>query len=410
MVRINRAWLHPGWSWTVRYPRIVVFGYSAGSLLLGLGISALVSLAPGGLTSSQVRRLQWLMFVAFGLAVVVYAVSEIARQGRDRMRKQNGIAYIVRERARAWQRDESDEFTGGLERRFERVIEVPGPGQLGPGWDWPLDEDARHWDEKAEELARSFRTLYLASESPGTATAIFAYAWWSVAVALCARLTAADRSLELAVGQRPSNARSGKVDPDLWVHVPQSFTYPAPGPDVLASPGSGEFTYPARLTATGGRGETVHAGNDVSILLVRVGTREWGPVPAVGEDRREVRGPVRVLDRAGVGLSRTSEVQLHELRCLPPPGEKQIAWEAFPALAMACADWIVNKAAELAGHTLLLGAIMPPEIALGLGICAGQVKRVRWPAHLWPLMYQGQADPFVMPYLDLGTARLPGRG
>jgi hypothetical protein len=99
-------------------------------------------------------------------------------------------------------------------------------------------------------------------------------------------------------------------------------------------------------------------------------------------------------------------VLLHELRCLPPPGEQRFPWPDIPALAIAAADWIERKAAsaELAGHTLLLGAVMPQETGLGLGICAGQASRTHWPEHLWPLLYQ-RGEPYVVPRLDLGTAR-----
>jgi hypothetical protein len=67
------------------------------------------------------------------------------------MLKRNGIAYMVREPGRNWQDDSPDRFLGEVRRRFVRVIEVPGPGRLGSAWDWPLDEGARYWDQKADE-------------------------------------------------------------------------------------------------------------------------------------------------------------------------------------------------------------------------------------------------------------------
>jgi hypothetical protein len=134
------------------------------------------------------------------------------------------------------------------------------------------------------------------------------------------------------------------------------------------------------------------------------------PVPDVAKEPAEVREALRVHDYARTGLTGTSEIAVHELRCIPPAGETVFAWEDFPALAVTCTDWIERKAAELDGHVLLLGANMPNEVALGLGICAGQLKREHWPQHLWPLMYQAETNSFVIPRLDLGVASLPGRG
>jgi hypothetical protein len=72
----------------------------------------------------------------------------------------------------------------------------------------------------------------------------------------------------------------------------------------------------------------------------------------------------------------------------------------------ASADWIEHKSAELTGHTVLLGATMLPETALGLGITAGQVKRTQWPKCLWPLVFQQSSDSLAVPRLNLGTAAL----
>ncbi len=403
MFRTGRVRLHPGWAWTTRYPRVIPTGYGAGSLFAGAALGALGSLLAAPWTWS----LGGFTIGLAGASAIGFGGSEIARHGRDQMLERNGIAYIIRERARGWQRDEPAEFVDQARRRFVRVIEVPGPGQLGSSWDWPLDEDARQWDDRLGELARSFRTLYLATSTPGTPAALFIYAWWAVAVALGARLTAADRGLALAVGQRPSNARAGKIDPDLWVHPPQLFT-DASGAGALSYPGSEELTHRVELAIAGRRTGAVRPDVRVSVLLLRFGRQGWDPLSAVGEETGDASVPLRVHDRARLGLSGTSHVLLHELRCLPPPGEQTFAWEDFPALAITAADWIERKAAVLAGHTLLLGAVMPQETALGLGICAGQVKRTRWPEHLWPLLYQ-KAEPYVIPRLDLGTARLEGR-
>lgn len=362
-------------------------------LLAGAALGTVSTLPSGGSHAGQTWIVLW---VTIALTVILFTALAIVRKGRDGMLRQNGIAYFVRERARGWQDDQPGGFMDEARRRFVSVIEVAGPAQLGESWEWPIDDGARQWDGKLDELARSFRSLYLANKATAATSTVFIYSYWAVAVALGARLTAADRALELAVGQRPSDARAGKVSPDLWAHTPQSFTDPRLVPAVLDRPGSGEFTSSLRLTVTGRRGAKARQATEISLLLLRFGRQDWTP-------------PEHVINRADLGLTGTLDVQLHELRCVPPPGETRFAWEDYPALAIAAADWIERKAAELTGHTLLLGAIMPQEVGLGLGICVGQVKRTRWPRHLWPLIYQNKTDPYVVPHLDLGTARMPGR-
>ena len=101
--------------------------------------------------------------------------------------------------------------------------------------------------------------------------------------------------------------------------------------------------------------------------------------------------------------NRSSGVTVYELRCLPPPGG-QFPWQAIPSLVTTAADWIENKFEKLADHTVLLGAAMLPETALGLGITAGHARRTRWPQTMWPLVYRAATDSLVVPGLNLGTA------
>jgi hypothetical protein len=393
MPELTRVLPHPGWAWTVHRAGLLAACGSTAWLLAGAALGTVSTLPSGGSHAGQTWIVLW---VTIALTAILFIALAIARKGRDGMLQQNGIAYIVRERARGWQHDQPDGLMDEARRRFVNVIEVAGPAQLGEPWDWPLDDGARQWDAKLDELARSFRSLYLANKTAAATSTIFIYSYWAVAVAFGARLTAADRSLELAVGQRPSHARAGKVSPDLWAHLPQSFTDPRLVPAVLDRPGSGESTGSLKLTVTGRRSPRARQTGGTSLLLLRFGRQDWTP-------------PEHIIDRADLGLTGTLDVQLHELRCVPPPGETLFPWEDYPALAIAAADWIERKAAELTGHTLLLGAIMPQEVGLGLGICAGQARREHWPEHLWPLIYQNRTDPYVVPRLDLGTARLPGR-
>jgi hypothetical protein len=57
---------------------------------------------------------------------------------------QNGTAYVVQELASDWARQDEKIFLESAGRYFARVVKVPGPGQLGRPWDWPLDSGARY--------------------------------------------------------------------------------------------------------------------------------------------------------------------------------------------------------------------------------------------------------------------------
>ena len=142
------------------------------------------------------------------------------------------------------------------------------------------------------------------------------------------------------------------------------------------------------------------------MLLLRFGRQKWGPVPEVDSGSRPAHMPhLEITDAVGVTPNRSSHITIYELRCLPSPGG-QFPWHAIPSLAAAAADWIEQKSAKLAGHTVLLGATMLPETALGLGITAGRAQRARWPENIWPLVYRPATDSLVVPHLNLGTASI----
>jgi hypothetical protein len=136
---------------------------------------------------------------------------------------------------------------------------------------------------------------------------------------------------------------------------------------------------------------------------VRLGSQRWGPLPGAGTEAPSLH--LNIDDAAGVISHRSLRITIHELRCLPSPGGL-FPWSAIPSLVAASADWIERKSAELPGHTLLLGTIMPPETALGLGIIAGQTRSTGWPENLWPLIYRRDKDSLVIPDLNLGRAAL----
>ena len=383
------------------------------TLVLGAVLGALPALLAGSWSDPQTRLQTWVLS-GFGAASLVAAVTAIVLHRKRRwVLSQNGTAYVIRELSTGWDRQDETVFLESLGRYFARVIKIPGPGQLGRPWDWPLGPGAQYWNGKVDELARSFQALRSADD-PGTPNGILMWASWAVAVAFGLRVTAADRDLVLDVWQRPSHGRAGDVEAAIGTQRPHRFGYTEPTPLGGLLPGSAprEFTWHAKLTPTQqGADAGVPAGRRVSVLLLRLGCQKWGPLPEVGTETSEadaeprpVHAPhLHVVDAAGVTGSRSSGITIHELRCVPPYGGR-FPWDAIPSLVAASADWIERKSADLEGHTLLLGAAMLPEAALGLGITAGHAHRTRWPENIWPLVYQPGADSLVVPDLNLGTA------
>jgi hypothetical protein len=404
-------WLHPGWSWTVGRVWVITALSASVTLILGAVLGTLPALLAGSWRDPQTRDQTWVLigFTAASLAAAATAI--VLHRKRRWVLQQNGTAYVIQELAGDWDRQDEKAFLESAGRYFARVIKVPSPGQLGRTWDWSLDPGAQHWDGKADELARAFQALR-SVDDPGTPNGILMWASWAVAVAFGLRVSTADRDLVLNVWQRPSHGRAGDVEIVIGTQRPHRFGYAEPVPLTELLPGCAlqEFSWHARLTATRqSPGEPQATGRRrVSVLLLRVGYQEWGPLPAVDPDAGSE--PTRILqlkvsDAAGVTPNRSSRITIHELRCLPSPGD-QFPWPAIPSLVTAAADWVERKSAELAGHILLLGTIMSPEAALGLGITAGHPQRTQWPQDMWPLVYQAATHSLVVPYLNLGKTAL----
>jgi hypothetical protein len=406
--RRGPAWLHPGWSWTVRQAWVISALSASVTLFLGAVLGALPALLTGSWSDPQTRYQTWVLAGFAGVSLIAAAIAVALNRRRRWVLRQNGTAYVIRELAGDWDRQDEQLFLDSAGRYFARVIKVPGPGQLGRSWDWPLGDGAQHWDGKVGELARAFRALRSA-DSHETPDGILMWTSWAVAVAFGMRVTAAERDLVLDVWQRPSHGRAGDVEAVIGAQRPHRFGFAPPMPLARLLPESApqEFTWPARLTTTW-RAPDTHPkrGVRVSVLLVRLGYQRWGPLPDV-QAMPEPKDPVHleVDDGVGAAPNRSSRVTIHELRCLPPSSGR-FPWEAIPSLVAASADWIEHKSAELTGHTVLLGATMLPETALGLGITAGHVKRTQWPKCLWPLVFQQSSDSLAVPRLNLGTAAL----
>lgn len=412
--------LHRGWSWTVRHPRVLPAGYWVAGLLFGFALGNVPSLVTGDWKSGSTVVSLGLSVGATVIAVVVFALTEITRRGQRGMLESRGTAYIIQEFARFWDKDTAARFREGIRRQFARVVQVPGPAELDRAWDWSLDEDAVDWDAKADELVRAFRVLALdearASAEP-TPNSVFLWAYGAIATAFGMRVTAADRELVLDVWQRPSKARSGEVEPQIWAQRPYRFKQVLGG--LGTAPEFTERTWSATLedTRIAPQRGTVSRGavRPVAVLLLRFSAEEWGPLPPVTE---EPEGPLTLRLRTAVhlpvggpgpgrGPDGKPQVDIYELRCVPPLNtvdQPEFPWDQFPALAAKAAAWIEAKAKELGDHTLLLGTAMPQEVSLGLGIHAGQVsRRSAWPAELWPIVFNPGTRGLVAPNLQLGT-------
>jgi hypothetical protein len=406
------GWGHPGWALTVRLGRLIPAAYWVAGLLIAFALGNVPSLVTGDWKSGMTWVSLWLSAGATVIALAAFGFAESARRGRDRMIEMNGTAYIVQEQARFWSDDSAGRFRDGIRRQFARVIQVPGPVEASRGWDWPLDGDTRQWDAKADELVRAFRVLHIDEARDGTPrpAGVFLWAYWAVAMAFGMRVTAADRSLVLDVWQRPSRARAGEVDPEIWSQRPHRFT--SPGASGLTFT---EHTWAADLDVswlTARHGGTARRGTEesnASVLLLRFSASAWGPLPQVADLPPEGTVTLRLRSAAGLLPHGSSAAEIHELRCVPPPSPSgaQFPWHQFPALAAEAAAWIERKAKELDGHTLLLGTLLPQEAGLGLGILAAQEsRRAAWPAHLRPIISEPASRELVIPGLDLGTAAL----
>jgi hypothetical protein len=396
-------WLHPGWSWTVGRAWVITALSASVTLILGASLGALPALLAGSWSDPQTRLQTWVL-IGFTVASLVAAAIAITLHRKRRwVLRQNGTAYVIQELASGWDRQDEKVFLDSVGRHFAQVIKVPGPGQLGRSWEWPLGTGAQRWDGKVDELARAFQALR-SVDDPATPNGILMWASWAVAAAFGMRVTAVDRDLVLDVWQRPSRGRTGETSTPLSAQRPHRFGYSEPVPlaRLLPECAPSEHTFRAKLTPSQ-QGTNAHRKVDgpVSVLLLRLGSKKWGPLPEVGIAPHSLH--LEVDDAVGVIPQRTTRITIHELRCLPPPSGL-FPWHVIPSLVADSANWIECKSAKLADHTLLLGTTMPPEAALGLGILAGHARRTRWPDNIWPLVYQPATDSLVVPNLNLGRA------
>jgi hypothetical protein len=294
---------------------------ASATLILGAILGALPALLAGSWSDAQTRFQTWVLIGFTGASLAAAATAIALHRKRRWVLHQNGTAYVVQELASDWARQDEKIFLESAGRYFARVVKVPGPGQLGRPWDWPLDSGARYWDDKLDELARAFQTLRFA-DGQETPDGILMWASWAVAAAFGMRVTAADRDLVLDVWHRPSNGRAGRVETVIGTQRPHRFgpAGPVPQGGLPSAPAPRVVRRPAELKSTR-LSQDAHraAGGDVTVLLLRLGHQAWGPLPGVGEVTAH---PVRleIIDAAGVCPDWSPRAVVYEWRCLPPPG------------------------------------------------------------------------------------------
>jgi hypothetical protein len=409
--KLPARWPRPGWSWTVTHEWTISAAFASATLLIGAGLAGIPVAVGGSWHDPEVRDQTW-AFTALGVAgLVLLTAIMIVRGGRERMLRDNGTVYIVQEPSDGWASDQARDFLIAARRRFARTIVVPGPGRLTGPWDWPLDDGARHWDQKVTELTRSFKALHL-DDDPQSPNGIFMWASWAVAVSFAARICAADRELVLDVWQRPSAGRASELKAISWGQGAHRFPAgrsPASTFQLAPECAPRQYTWAATVTTTARVRKENGLAEDprVSVLLLRLGRQSWGPLRASGGPSGPHRVSLHLEDAAGLGLPARFRVHIHELRALPPAGQLHFPWQAFPSLVSSAAQWIQSTATRLDGHVLLLGSVVPPEVALGLGITAA---RAEWPATLWPIVYQVGGGALVIPRLELGSNALTRLG
>jgi hypothetical protein len=239
------------------------------------------------------------------------------------------------------------------------------------------------------------------------------WAWASVTIAFGARVTAADRGLALDVWQRPSRGRAGDVEIIEWSQRPLRFggaQHPASITEVLPGSTVSEHEWPVQLitkslvAADAVTRDAVGTDEVPVILVIRLGGQSWGPLPeAPAEPNPATPLAMTLEDAAGLTSDGAFDTDIHELRVLPPAGGKLFPWAAYPALASKAATWISERAVEFGSRPILIGAILPPEIALGLGIEAARPTGPIWPGHLWPIVARPPSSNLVVPRLNLGV-------
>ena len=338
----------------------------------------------------------WILVGLLALCLVSLGASLWSWRRRDRLLTVRGTSYVVDSPLATWTPDEKNAYLREAEDQFAGIVSIPGPTGLS-AWRWPHGEGAERWSDAVDDLVLSFRSVWT-NDDNRTPNSVVCWASFATAIAWTARLGAADRNIPLAVRQRPSSGREGRIEIPDWNQEPHHFD-PVPITQMKRTPCSVRAaTVVLAPTATTGSGGTWP--EEVRVLLIRATRQDWeGLTPDTGSD------PVNLTISNGSGQSwgLGGPAQFHEGRWLVDPGQKH-DWVTYPELVSDIADWIAATAHPTGLN--FIGMLVPQEFGLGLGIHVAQRQQNQWPAHLWPIIKPARDIRLVVPGLDLGWESL----
>lgn len=273
----------------------------------------------------------------------------------------------------------------------------------------------RLWSGGVDDLVLALRAVQR-TDDEDTPNNILGWIPWPAAISSMARLKSAEGGLDILVRQRPIGGRqrdvgASSVDPTVNLTLLDAFTqdahdYRRTTSEMQTLAGAREFIHPATLVIEEGQRSVPQnktpAHSHVRILLLRTTSQKWAHLTSKGWIRDVAR--LTVTDYAGLGIAGSRDVEIHEWRFIPPKGAPFHAWHTYPDIVAAAVDWICRTA--LPDGLNLLGAIVPQEVSLGMGLDIPSSRRDDWPQSVWPLYKLDDATPMTIPGLPLGRESL----
>lgn len=361
----------------------------------------------------------WLLVTLPVLFVLVLSCGSYLWWRREQRRQANGTAYLIEELGSGWTPAETREFRTRVRSQFAAMLQVPGPYALDR-WEWPLDHRAKEWGARLGELVKAFLVVRH-NDDELTANGLFVNAHYPVGLALGARLVTARLNMPLGVRQRPFSGRSGPVGYATSLGTRRlleahSFEPNDPVQELeQAYPGASvqDFKWQMGLKLSTNEELQDRVYQTPVVLLLRFTATKWGVLEYRLPDIDVTTPPdACVTNWADLSLQ-SGPAEVREFRLVhpaPQPGREAhtlIPWAAYPALVRAAVDWIIRQAGNSEAHPLLLGACMPQEIGIGIGIRGAGRRANEWPVNLWPMIWPTGRDPmlkdrFIVPNLNLG--------
>jgi hypothetical protein len=147
----------------------------------------------------------------------------------------------------------------------------------------------------------------------------------------------------------------------------------------------------------------------IVLLAVRLLPEPIGQIPWDLDKAGEI--PISVPPELAAQVlppGRHEDVEYHEWRLTAQSGSAagEVPWTGFPAVAGDVARWVCEQVGGDLDGVVLLASRMPQELAVGLGVHAGQLGR-KWPARVYPVFYDEASHGLVVPDLRLGAEALP---